>query len=205
MYSFKANPLPSVANELRAGGCEADLTSPGELHSAMESGFDLSRALYGGPGKSAAEYAGAITSGVRHFSVESCGDLSRLSRAAGELGEPGAEHRETIASAATAAAAGGITTLCVLPDTDPPLDDPALLSFMIRRGEATGSVSLLPYGAATAGCAGKDLAEFGLLREAGAGAELFEFVVPLVLGCGADAKLVVEIPKYTINYAKEKH
>jgi dihydroorotase len=84
------------------------------------------------------------------------------------LGEPGAEHRETIASAAAAAAAGGITTLCVLPDTDPPLDDPALVSFVIRRGEATGSVSLLPYGAATAGCAGRDLAEFGLLREAGA-------------------------------------
>lgn len=84
------------------------------------------------------------------------------------LGEPGHEHRETIASAAQAAAAGGITTLCVLPDTDPALDDPALLSFMIRRGEATGSVTLLPYGAATAGCAGNDLAEFGLLREAGA-------------------------------------
>ncbi len=84
------------------------------------------------------------------------------------LGEPGMEYRETIASAAAAAAAGGITTLCVLPDTDPALDDPALLSFMIRRGEATGSVTLLPYGAATNGCAGKDLAEFGLLREAGA-------------------------------------
>lgn len=84
------------------------------------------------------------------------------------LGEPGAEHRESIASAAAAAAAGGITTLCVLPDTDPALDDPALLSFMVRRGEASGSISLLPYGAATVGCAGKELAEFGLLREAGA-------------------------------------
>jgi dihydroorotase len=84
------------------------------------------------------------------------------------LSEPGAEHRESIASAAQAAAAGGITTLCVLPDTDPALDDPALLSFMIRRGEATGSVTLLPYGAVTAGCAGKELAELGLLREAGA-------------------------------------
>lgn len=84
------------------------------------------------------------------------------------LGEPGAEHRETIASAAEAAAAGGITTLCVLPDSDPPLDDPALIGFIARRGEATGSVSLLPWGAATAGCAGRDLAEYGLLREAGA-------------------------------------
>jgi dihydroorotase len=84
------------------------------------------------------------------------------------LGEPGAEHRETIASAAQAAAEGGITTICVLPDTDPALDDPALISFIARRGEATGSVTLLPYGAATAGCAGKELAEYGLLREAGA-------------------------------------
>ncbi len=84
------------------------------------------------------------------------------------LGEPGAEHRETIASAATAAAAGGITTLCALPDTDPPLDDAALVEFVIRRGQATGSLDILPYAAATAGCAGRDIAEFGLLREAGA-------------------------------------
>ena len=84
------------------------------------------------------------------------------------LGEPGMEHRETIASAALAAAAGGITTLCALPDTDPALDDPALVQFVIRRGEATGSVTILPYGAATAGCQGKEMSEFGLLREAGA-------------------------------------
>jgi dihydroorotase len=84
------------------------------------------------------------------------------------LGEPGAEHRETIASAAQAAVAGGITTLCALPDTDPALDDPALISFVIRKGEATGCVTILPYGAATAGCAGKEMSEFGLLKEAGA-------------------------------------
>ncbi|MFN3448526.1 MAG: dihydroorotase [Roseococcus sp.] len=84
------------------------------------------------------------------------------------LGEPGAEHRETIASAAEAAAAGGITTLCVLPDTEPALDDPALVEFVIRRGAAAGSLSLLPYAAATKGCAGQELSEYGLLREAGA-------------------------------------
>lgn len=84
------------------------------------------------------------------------------------LGEPGAEHRETIASAAQAAAAGGITTLCALPDTDPPIDDPALVQFLIRRGEALGSLTILPYGAATAGCEGKEISEYGLLREAGA-------------------------------------
>ncbi|MCK8786160.1 dihydroorotase [Roseomonas sp. NAR14] len=84
------------------------------------------------------------------------------------LGEPGAEHRETIASAAQAAAAGGITTLCALPDTEPALDDPALLQFAIRRGELTGAVTILPYGAVTRGCAGKEMAELGLLKEAGA-------------------------------------
>lgn len=84
------------------------------------------------------------------------------------LGEPGAEYRETIESAAGAAAAGGITTLCALPDTDPVLDDPALVQFVLRRGEATGSLSILPYGAATKGCAGKEISEFGLLKEAGA-------------------------------------
>jgi dihydroorotase len=84
------------------------------------------------------------------------------------LGEPGAEHRETIASAAQAAAAGGITTLCALPDTDPAIDDPALVSFLIRRGEATGCVTILPYAAATAGCEGKEISEYGLLKEAGA-------------------------------------
>ncbi len=84
------------------------------------------------------------------------------------LGEPGAEHRETIASAAQAAVAGGITTLCALPDTDPAIDDPALVSFLIRKGEATGCVSILPYAAATAGCQGREISEYGLLKEAGA-------------------------------------
>jgi len=83
-------------------------------------------------------------------------------------GEPGAEYRETIASLAEAAVAGGVTTVCALPDTDPPLDDAALVQFILRRGEATGCISLLPYGAATKGCAGKEIAEYGLLREAGA-------------------------------------
>ena len=84
------------------------------------------------------------------------------------IGEPGFEHRETIASAAMAAVAGGITTLCALPDTHPALDDPALVEFVLRRGEATGFITLLPYGAATKHCEGKELAEYGLLMEAGA-------------------------------------
>jgi dihydroorotase len=84
------------------------------------------------------------------------------------LGEPGYEYRETIASAAEAAAAGGITTLAALPDTLPAIDDPALVRLLRARGEETGSLTILPYGAVTVGCHGEELAELGLLREAGA-------------------------------------
>jgi dihydroorotase len=84
------------------------------------------------------------------------------------LGEPGYEYRETIASAAEAAASGGITTIAVLPDTRPTIDDPALVRLITSRGEETGSVTLLPYAAATRGCLGNELAEYGLLKAAGA-------------------------------------
>ncbi|HME23223.1 MAG TPA: dihydroorotase [Acetobacteraceae bacterium] len=84
------------------------------------------------------------------------------------LGEPGYEYRETIASAAEAAAAGGITTLAALPDTLPAIDDPALVRLLLARGEETGSLTILPYGAVTVGCRGEELAELGLLAEAGA-------------------------------------
>lgn len=84
------------------------------------------------------------------------------------LGEPGFEYRETIASAAMAAAAGGITTLAALPDTQPAIDDPALVQWLRTKGEATGSLTILPYGAVTRGCRGEELSEIGLLCEAGA-------------------------------------
>jgi dihydroorotase len=84
------------------------------------------------------------------------------------VGEPGFEYRETIASAAIAAAAGGITTLAALPDTQPAIDDPALVQLLRTKGEATGSLTILPYGAVTRGCRGEELSEIGLLREAGA-------------------------------------
>ncbi|NVN31241.1 amidohydrolase family protein, partial [Endobacter medicaginis] len=83
------------------------------------------------------------------------------------LGEPGHEYRETFKSAAKAAAAGGITTLAVLPDSAPAVDDPAMARFIAARGGETGSVDVLPYGALTRSCAGEELAEIGLLHEAG--------------------------------------
>ncbi len=84
------------------------------------------------------------------------------------IGEPGAEHRETIASASAAAAAGGVTTLVARPDTNPPVDDPAVVDFILRRARATAKVRVLPSAALTKGLEGREIAEIGLLAEAGA-------------------------------------
>ncbi len=84
------------------------------------------------------------------------------------VGEPGAEHRETLASASEAAAAGGITTICTLPESDPVIDDPALVDFILRRARDTASVNVHPLAALTKGLNGEEMTEIGLLKEAGA-------------------------------------
>jgi dihydroorotase len=84
------------------------------------------------------------------------------------VGEPGAEHRETIASASEAAAAGGITSFVMMPDTDPTIDDPALVEFVQRTARDTARVNVYPAAAVTRGLQGREMSEFGLLREAGA-------------------------------------
>jgi dihydroorotase len=85
-----------------------------------------------------------------------------------QLREPGAEHKESLQSAAEAAVAGGVTTLASLANTDPPIDEPALLSSIGRRAQEIGLVRMLPYGALTRGRQGRELTEMGLLTEAGA-------------------------------------
>lgn len=84
------------------------------------------------------------------------------------LGEPGHEHRETFASASRAAAAGGVTTIVTMPDTDPVIDDPALVDFVLRRAREEADVRIHPMAALTKGQEGKETTEFGLLKEAGA-------------------------------------
>ena len=84
------------------------------------------------------------------------------------VGEPGAEHRETIASASAAAAAGGVTTLVTRPDTNPPVDDPAVVDFILRRARDDAKVRVHPSAALTKGLGGEEIAEIGLLAEAGA-------------------------------------
>lgn len=84
------------------------------------------------------------------------------------VGEPGAEHRETFASAGQAAAAGGVTTIVTMPDTDPVIDDVALVDFIARRARDTAAVNVLPMAALTKGLKGREMTEFGLLGAAGA-------------------------------------
>ena len=82
--------------------------------------------------------------------------------------EPGEEHKETIDSISRAAATGGITALVGLPNTDPVIDDVAVVEFVARRAREVKLVKIFVYGAVTKGLAGQSLTEMGLLREAGA-------------------------------------
>jgi dihydroorotase len=84
------------------------------------------------------------------------------------VGEPGAEHRETIESASRAAAAGGVTSMIVMPDTDPVIDDIALVEFVKKTARDKALVNVYPAAAVTKGLRGEEMTEFGMLKEAGA-------------------------------------
>jgi len=85
------------------------------------------------------------------------------------IGEPGAEHKETFKSAGRAAAAGGVTTLVMMPNTNPAIDDQSLVDYVRRRGvDRSGGVRILPAAALTKGLAGQAMTEIGLMAEAGA-------------------------------------
>ena len=84
------------------------------------------------------------------------------------IGEPGAEHRETIASASRAAARGGVTSIVMMPDTDPVIDDVALVDFVLRLARDEAVVRVYPAAALTKNLDGEEMTEFGLLLEAGA-------------------------------------
>ncbi|MGL5168705.1 MAG: dihydroorotase [Afipia sp.] len=84
------------------------------------------------------------------------------------VGEPGAGHRETFASASLAAAAGGITTIVCQPDTSPVIDNSATVDFILRRARDTAIVNIHPMAALTKGMKGEEMTEIGLLKAAGA-------------------------------------
>jgi dihydroorotase len=83
------------------------------------------------------------------------------------LREPGQTHKETIASGTAAAVAGGFTAVACMPNTDPALDSAAIVSEVMRRADAAGLARVYPVGAITKGRAGRELAPYHLLADAG--------------------------------------
>jgi dihydroorotase len=83
------------------------------------------------------------------------------------LREPGQEYKETIATGAASAVAGGFTSVCAMPNTDPVNDNPAVTSFIVEQAAAAGLANVFPVGAITKGSKGEELAEMGEMKRAG--------------------------------------
>jgi len=85
------------------------------------------------------------------------------------LREPGEEHKETILTGTQAAAAGGYTTICCMPNTTPPLDTPSLIDFLLDRAASpeAGGVFVAPVGALTVGNRGEQISDLAALKQAG--------------------------------------
>lgn len=127
-----------------------------------------------GAGPESASAAKAARDVVRAANGDLVLDASGLVAAPGlvdphaHLCEPGGEHRETIASGARAAAAGGFTTVCAMPGADPPVDDPAAVGFAVAAGRRAGGARVAPAAAISVGRSGEQLTEFGEVLAAGA-------------------------------------
>lgn len=83
------------------------------------------------------------------------------------LREPGQEYKETVESGVAAAVAGGFTTICCMPNTEPVNDNQSVTEFILDRARAAGSAHVLPVGAITKGSRGEELSEIGELAHAG--------------------------------------
>jgi dihydroorotase len=109
--------------------------------------------------------------GTEHAQVNDCAGLivaPGLIDLHVHLREPGEEHKETIATGAASAAAGGFTAVCAMPNTDPPIDDPAAVGFVAAEGRRAGAARVYPVGCISAGRRGERLALVGEMVAAGA-------------------------------------
>ena len=106
-------------------------------------------------------------SGMRVVDVRDCWIVPGLIDIHTHLREPGQEYKEDIASGTAAAAAGGFTSVCAMPNTSPTNDSRAVTELMVRRAREVGAVRLYPIGAITLGLRGETMAEMGELKEAG--------------------------------------
>ena len=83
------------------------------------------------------------------------------------LREPGFEEKETVATGTLAAARGGFTTVCCMPNTRPPIDSPGIVDYVRRKAQSDGVVRIFPIGSITRGQGGRELVEIGEMARAG--------------------------------------
>jgi len=134
------------------------LDAPGALLTTGETIADV------GPGL----FRGGVPSGIDVVDCRGLALAPGLVDMRVQLREPGEEHKETLRSAGESAVAGGVTAMVCLPDTLPAIDDVATVEFVARRARQIGLAKVFPYAAATKKLEGKELAEMGMLAEAGA-------------------------------------
>ena len=108
-------------------------------------------------------------------------------------GEPGYEYRETLKTASNAAAAGGVTTIVVMPDTNPVIDQVALVDFIQRRARDNAAVHVHTMAAMTKGLRGEEMAEIGLLKRAGA----------IAFSNGKSSVANTRVMRNVLNFAKD--
>lgn len=108
-------------------------------------------------------------------------------------GEPGYEHRETLKTASQAAAVGGVTTMVVMPDTNPVIDQVALVDFIQRRARDNAAVNVHTMAAMTKGLRGEEMTEIGLLKRAGA----------IAFSNGKTSVVNTRIMRNVLSYAKD--
>ena len=108
-------------------------------------------------------------------------------------GEPGFEHRETLKTASHSAAAGGVTTIVVMPETNPVIDSVALVDFIQRRARDNALVHVHTMAAATKGLNGEEMTEIGLLKRAGA----------IAFSNGKASIINTRVMRNVLNYAKD--
>jgi len=133
---------------------------------------EIGAIIVGDDGRILAAGADALNQGIPGGAeVRDCAGLTAvpgLVDARVFTGEPGSEYRETIASASRSAAAGGVTSFIMMPDTDPVIDDIALVEFVKKAARDNAIVNVYPAAALTKGLDGIEMTEMGLLQEAGA-------------------------------------